>query len=601
MSDPGNAFDFDDFDGDDFNGLDGLVPAGEDAGRSIDLGELDELLVSRTTQPVPVARPRRRKNSAGLIAKGEKARKAKRWVEAAKYLNEAWYYEQNNISIVKALADVLANLGARSKAIDLYLYALQRAPQDTELAGMAGQVAIDMELWDEAEKLNAAFVELEPTNPVGYVNRATALRKLERFDEAIDMLQQVLPILPESADLWNVLGSVVNMRDDLDAAMPFYDEALRLEPKAYKTLNNLARALNDLGRYDEAVPYAAQAYKNTDDKNPVVHFTLAMAQLGAGQLSDAWESYACRLDKRRQDAIRYALKVPYLSKGSLKGKKVIVVPEQGVGDEILFLSALPDLLAEAESVAGGCDWRLVSIIKRSFPQLDVVSAYADTYQEGYRIRLLPDVEDGGEGYDGYIPIADLFCRYRPSVQSFRDAKDGFLVTDADVTAKHKAWLDGLGPELKVGICWRSGLQKAERNFWYADLAFWEPILKTKGARFINLQYGDCDDEIAEFKSRFGVDIEQCPDLNLKDELDEAASLTDALDLVISIGAQPAMSAFAVDKPIFWLFPFPPWWNFGERTHAPMHARSQFFMGDEPMDWTGAAQKAADALAKVVSG
>lgn len=567
---------------------------------SLGIDELDALAI-QPAATVPVAvKPRSAKAIQALIVKGEKARKAHKWAAAAKYLNEAWAYDPDNVSIVKALGEVLASMGSRTKAIDLFLYALKRAPRDSELAALAGQVALDMEMFAEAEKLNALFIELEPLNALGYVNRATALRKLERFDEAVDMLQQVMPLIPNSADLWNVLGSVVNMRDDLDTAMPFYEEALRLEPKAWKTLNNMARALNDLGRYEEAVPHAKKALKCSQDNDPIVGFGLAMAQLGAGHLPDAWDSYACRLDKRRQDAIRYALEVPYLGGQSLAGKKVIVVPEQGVGDEILFLSALQDLIDEADDVAVGCDTRLVDIVKRSFPSLSQVAPYADKWLEGYRIRFLKDLPDAGRGYDGFIVMGDLFCRYRRNVETFEAAPAGFFKPAESKVADYAHWLKAQGDDLKVGICWRSGMLKAERNFWYAELAKWGPVLKTQGITFINLQYGDCDDELAEFKERFGINIVQHPDINLKDDLDDAAALTKALDMVISIGAQPAMSAYSVDQTIFWMFPFAPWWSFGERSRAPMHKNSHFFVADTPMDWDSAMNKAAKALAQKVS-
>lgn len=567
---------------------------------AFEVEDLDKL-VSKPAEHVALpVKKRSPKAILALIQKGEKARKAQNWVQAVKYFNEAWAYDQDNVSIVKALGEVLASMGSRSKAIDLFLYALKRAPKDPELAALAGQVALDMELYEQAEKLNDLFIELEPLNPLGYVNRATALRKLDRFDEAVDMLQQVMPLIPDSADLWNVLGSVVNMRDDLETAMPFYTEALRLEPKAWKTLNNLARAYNDLGRYEDAIPHAAKALKYSPDNDPTVGFGLAMAQLGAGRLPDAWDSYACRLDKRRQDAIRYALEVPHLADQDLKGKKVIVVPEQGVGDEILFLSALNELIEEADEVAVGCDKRLVDIVSRSFPSLKQVAGYSDKRLEGFRIRFLNDIPDHGRGYDGYVVMGDLFGRYRRSVAAFKDTPKGFFTPDSAKVETFRRWLDAQSNDLKVGICWRSGLLRAERNFWYAELERWAPIMDTKGVTFVNLQYGDCEDELVEFKERFNVDILSYPDINLKDDLDDAAALTKALDMVVSIGAQPAMSAFAVDQSIFWLFPFPPWWNFGQRTRAPMHEKSQFFLADTPMEWDSAMQKAGKALAERTS-
>ncbi len=52
--------------------------------------------------------------------------------------------------------------------------------------------------------------------------------------------------------------------------------------------------------------------------------------------------------------------------------KLLVCSEQGVGDEILYLSCLPDLLKEHKAIVVECDKRWGPIFRRSFPEIIVV-------------------------------------------------------------------------------------------------------------------------------------------------------------------------------------------------------------------------------------
>jgi hypothetical protein len=50
------------------------------------------------------------------------------------------------------------------------------------------------------------------------------------------------------------------------------------------------------------------------------------------------------------------------------GRWLLAYGEQGVGDEIMFASCLPELIASAGKVVIVCDPRLKTLFARSFPQ-----------------------------------------------------------------------------------------------------------------------------------------------------------------------------------------------------------------------------------------
>ena len=50
---------------------------------------------------------------------------------------------------------------------------------------------------------------------------------------------------------------------------------------------------------------------------------------------------------------------------------------------------------------------------------------------------------------------------------------------------------------------------------------------------VNLQYGDVDDEIREFRQATGIDVVQCASVDNREDLDGLAALIEACDLVVS--------------------------------------------------------------------
>ena len=530
-------------------------------------------------------------------------RKGNRYSERHDYQNallchfEAWQLDFENTDAIKCLAHTLGQLGERAKAIHLFEILLRRRPDDPEIAGFLGQIAIELEMWEQAAALNRIFIRMKPDYDLGYNNLATALRHMERFDEAITLLKDTLPMFPESAALWSVLGVAVAFRDGLDAALPFYEEALRLNPQLWQTLNNLGRAYYNIGEYDKVIHYCERAVQAKTKAKELhqPHIGLAMGYLASGRLKEGWHEYEWRQHPARNSAIRWTHGLPRWEGQDLSGKSVLICPEQGVGDEILFASCFPDILAEADRVYIGAEKRLVPLFERSFPAARHIGTFRDISNNAFRYRDLPWVRELDDKIDYFIEAASLNKYYRGSFDDFPADGGGHLVADPARVAFWRERLAQRGRNLKVGICWRSGIRSAERNFWYTDLADWQSIFETPGCDFVNLQYGDCGDELAFIKQNFGVECADWDDIDLKNDLDDTAALTKACDLVVTIGAAPGMMAMAVDKPILWMFPFPVWWAFGQAPKTPLHPRSHLYWSENMGEWKPVTEAVATRL------
>jgi len=99
----------------------------------------------------------------------------------------------------------------------------------------------------------------------------------------------------------------------------------------------------------------------------------------------------------------------------------------------------------------------------------------------------------------------------------------------------------------VGICWRSGLLRVQRNESYSGLPDWKPLLQRNDIQFVNLQYGDCEDELTAIEQELNISILRWPDIDLKDDLEAVIALIDQLDIVVTVGTAVSSLAGAVGK------------------------------------------------------
>ena len=102
---------------------------------------------------------------------------------------------------------------------------------------------------------------------------------------------------------------------------------------------------------------------------------------------------------------------------------------------------------------------------------------------------------------------------------------------------------------------------------------------------VNLQYGDVDDEIKEFKEETGIDVVQCASVDNREDLDGLAALIEACDLVVSITNVSVHMAGALAKETWVLLPYVAnfWWLL-ERTDSVWYPSLTLYRQPTLDDW-----------------
>ena len=215
----------------------------------------------------------------------------------------------------------------------------------------------------------------------------------------------------------------------------------------------------------------------------------------------------------------------------MAGKRLLLVGEQGLGDEVMFSSVIPDLL-EATGPDGvlyvATEPRLVPLFARSFPQAQI-GPYVTGKLGHQTVRLARFADPVMAEIDYWAPSAAPLRQFRDSVASFPDRRS-FLTPDAARVRHWKTVLGELDDRPKVGLLWKSLIIDPARSRFFSGFGAWERILRLEGITLVNLQYGDCSEELAAAEAD-GVRLWTSPGIDLKNDLDDLAALTVALDLV----------------------------------------------------------------------
>ncbi len=233
---------------------------------------------------------------------------------------------------------------------------------------------------------------------------------------------------------------------------------------------------------------------------------------------------------------------------ALNGARLLVWREQGLGDEILFFSCLPDLNDIDCEVIVECDQRLVDPLQRSFPRFLIRGECIDPQ------TMASPFSD----FDFHIPAGALPAIFRRKLDNFPESAN-FIATAPEHRNEFLRRLAPYRDKKLVGICWRSGLMSAMRNRNYTHLADWSRAvdLLRSDVIFVNLQYGDCESEISEFEKANGIEILRWRDINLKDDLDQVMALISCLDAVVTVGTAVVSLAGAVGCKIILIEPYGP--------------------------------------------
>jgi tetratricopeptide (TPR) repeat protein len=542
--------------------------------------------IAARLEEVPISARKRLVAAGDALADGDFAR--------AESLAAATLPEGGSLAL-RLIGLVRERAGALPQAFEALREAHLKSPADPDgvrdlarLARRLGQPALAADL---LARVRAAC----PGDLADAQDLAAVLRDLDRCDEALAIVREAMASTPQAPHLWSLLGSIAAQKGDDADARVFHDEALRLAPRDVPILANAALARLDVGDAAAARTAcdAALAAGPTPPQAAAVRLARATARLCLGDLS-AWDDYAARLAPERREALAFDITAPRWTPAQpLRGLSLLLIGEQGLGDEVMFCSMIGDALSAlgpAGRMTLAVEPRLVPLLARAWPGVRVIG-HATASLAGRLRRTAPDAGP----VQAWAPIGDLLPLLRGTPERFDGAK-AFLEPDPARVAHWRNWLESLGPGRKVGVIWRSGLMAGLRSRRFAPFEAWRPVLATPGAAFVNLQYGEAEPDLARAEAA-GLTIHRPPNLDLMHDLEGVAALCRALDLVLGPPTATTNLAAALGAETWIVSANPNWPALGTKGYLWYPAVSAF--QPDGTTWEARLEDVARALAERV--
>ena len=499
--------------------------------------EIDHVLTLAPAMPFALAMKARMLGGDGQIS------------QAVELLRTALNNDPANAAIRILLGEALYKIGEFSEGAHEIEQVLAQDPRNSRAIVLLAEIKAHNKAFDESESLLRRAVAAGGKDYTVLNNLAIAVRSQGRLAEAIELYRQAIPLAPDNPEAYNNLGSALYVSGRDAEAESAYREALRVAP----------------------------AYGQT-------HKNLGIMLLAQGRFRDGWREYAWRIERGDPEQRRRIEIAPLWDGKPIDGGRLLVWREQGVGDELLYASMLPDLVAAKLDFVFECDGRLVPLFHRSFPDLDFVP-----------FDIEPDARITADNLAAQCPLSHLGQFFRNDFGDF-PARNGYLTADPEQSAAlRKRYVRNGGPV--IGVSWRS---KAEigAGLKSSALSQWGALLKRPDTIFVNLQYGDCTAEIAEAGQLFGVEIICDPEIDSLSDLDSFAAQVSAMDMVISTSNTTVHMAGALGVPVWTLLPkggLTLWYWFRGHDVSPWYPSMRLFHQKIQGDWGELLQRIRNEL------
>jgi len=494
------------------------------------------------------------------------------------------------------LGMVLAAQGRMDEALASFRKVLSRLPQSADAHYNVGTALKELGRPEEAAASYREALAIDPGNPDTLSNLGIVLAQLGRIDEAIECYHKALARDPQHVHARNNLGNALRTQGKLEEAAENFERILAAAPGFADAMVNLGSVRAAQGRFQDARALYERAIRNDSGSSPDARLGIATLHLLNHEFELGWQGYDHRLEcPEIRRGLRQSMRTLDLYRrlprwrGPLEEPQheVAIWAEQGIGDQVLFSTLIPELLGAGVKFLYEVDSRFLGAYERAFPGAHFVALGeppAESLQRASRVLLA-----------GSLPGF-----FRTDRKSFARQVRNLLTAPPDGAAHYRAALKAL-PGIKVAVSWRS----ARADWWGSrktvGLMEFSPLLRLGGVTFVDVQYGDTNEERGEVEKATGVRMVRFEEVDHYNDLEELLAILDACDLLITTSNATAHFAGALGKRTWLLYtadraPFH-YWAHGGSHRTLWYPAVEVVTAPQLSEWTSLAEFAAAKLAR----
>ncbi len=357
-------------------------------------------------------------------------------------------------------------------------------------------------------------------------------------------------------------GNRCREENDPEGALRHYAQALTQDRTSASAFNNYGNVLREIGEPEAGIPFLQRSIQLVPTA-VTPNFNLAVAYLLTGDYARGWPQYEHRWNFEHLAGTLPVHTQPRWTGQDIKGKTILVIQEQGLGDTIQFIRFVFGLHTAGARVI-----------------LQVNDNLAPLFAGSPVIAQIVDVKDTPTGFDYWTPIMSIPGLLGVTLQNLPHQLQ-YLAARTDLA---RAWQDRLGfkKRLRVGICW-SGRPDSwiNRHKGMPFDVMLDLIRRNPDYEWINLQV-ECSDEQAQTLTQHGVKHFAGLIRNFAD----SAALIHHMDVVISVDTAVAHLSGAMGRPT-WIplnWYGTDWRWLLKRDDSPWYPAARLFRQTQLGDW-----------------
>ena len=399
-----------------------------------------------------------------------------------------------------------------------------------------GLCFLKLQRYDEADKALLKALSLNNQNIVILNSLGRLNHELRKSKEAEIYFDKAYALDPNNFETLNNMAGFYLEEEEYQKAIQFYKNAEKLNPNNSILMNNLAKTFICVHDVVKAEKYCRKAV-SIDKKNDEFKKTLALILLKKYDFKNAWLSFDGRLglvDFANKNSTLQLVQNKIPKKNILnQNSKILVLREQGIGDELLYGTMYYDLLNEFSNLVIECDERLIPLFQNSF------QSHKDKF-----VKLGTHSLDTNKinNFDYIIYAGSLGKYFRNDLNSF--SQNPYIKSLENYKDLE---LDNILNEtqgLKIGISWKS-LKNRYSSEKSLSLEDFENIFKINNSIVFNLQYGDVKADLKSFTKKQNYKIITLESLDLFNNFSGLANLLKNLDLFVTVSNSTAHLAGAL--------------------------------------------------------
>lgn len=443
----------------------------------------------------------------------------------------------------------------------------------------AGLVEMQSQQFEFAETFFRKIIDANPEVAEAWVNLGITLEALNRVSEAETCFNEAIKLRPDHdaayANLANLLCTQKRHKESERAFL----QALILNPDSASTHSNFGVLLACMKRETEAESSYRLAIE-IDHTCAKAYFNLSYLLLRQGRFAEGW---AC-LEYRFAIGGAFSttatdLPFPRWQGESLSGKKILVLYEQGHGDEIQFFRYLPILKAMGTK-------HITLVCKPALKALFKAQNFADDLYASNETLA-------NDAYDFWVfPLSiPLYCKtdldsIPANIPYIRPSKQHLTKWEPHLQTKN----------LKVGLVWKGSTSfENDTDRSLPDFTTLAPLWSIPNITFLSLQKGAGENEAKPYENTH-------PMISLGQQIQDfadAAAIVDQLDLIICVDTAIAHLAGAMGKPCWVMLPdYKTDWRWLKgREDSPWYPNHmRLFRQKTAGDWSEVIHRIKEALA-----